>query len=72
MSLSKLTPREREILSLCADGLTASEQAERLGIALKTVEAHRTNLMRKLQTHKIINAVRLLLESRRGQIRNAA
>lgn len=66
MSLSKLTPREREVLTLCADGLTAREQSERLGIALKTVEVHRTNLMRKLQVHKIIVAVRLLLESRRG------
>jgi len=70
-ALGTLTAREREILELCADGLTAREQADRLGIALKTAEVHRTNLMRKLGTPKIIMAVRMLLESRRANRRAA-
>ncbi len=48
-----LTPREREVLQLIAEGLTSKEIGLRLGAALKTVETHRTNLIRKLDLHSI-------------------
>lgn len=46
-----LTPRERQTLLLVAQGLTARETAERLGISPATARKHRENLMRKLDLH---------------------
>ncbi|MGF6176273.1 response regulator [Ensifer sp. 4252] len=46
-----LTRREMQILSLAAQGLTAREIAERLGISPLTARKHRENLMRKLSLH---------------------
>jgi DNA-binding NarL/FixJ family response regulator len=54
----RLTPREREILQLLTESKTNREVANILGISRKTVEAHRTNLMRKLQVHSISELVR--------------
>lgn len=48
-----LTPRERQILKLIADGFTNRLIGERLCISVKTVETHRLNIMRKLNVHKI-------------------
>jgi DNA-binding NarL/FixJ family response regulator len=52
-SADSLTPREREVLQLIAEGMTNKEIAANLGNSLKTVESHRTNLMRKLDLHCI-------------------
>lgn len=46
-----LTPREREVMKLLAEGHTVREAAARLGVSFKTVEAHKFNLMRKLDIH---------------------
>lgn len=46
-----LTQRERQILLLVAQGMTARETAERLGISQATARKHRENLMRKLDLH---------------------
>ena len=46
-----LTQREREVLKLIAEGYTNKKVAEYLFISLKTVEKHRSNLMRKLDLH---------------------
>jgi len=46
-----LTRREMQILSLAAQGLTARETADRLGISPLTARKHRENLMRKLSLH---------------------
>ncbi|TVR49963.1 MAG: DNA-binding response regulator [Puniceicoccaceae bacterium] len=46
-----LTPRESEVLQLIAEGKANKETAVELGISIKTVEKHRTNLMRKLNIH---------------------
>lgn len=46
-----LTPREREVLQLLAEGLTSRKIGERLGAALKTIESHRTNIIAKLDLH---------------------
>lgn len=51
--LDALTPREREVLQLIAEGLTSKEMGERLGAATKTVESHRTNIIRKLNIHSV-------------------
>jgi DNA-binding CsgD family transcriptional regulator len=46
-----LTPREREILALIAQGLNSRQIASRLGIAYFTVRKHRSNILAKLQLH---------------------
>jgi two-component system response regulator NreC len=53
-----LTPREREVLILIADGLTNVEIGERLEISVKTVDRHRENIMRKLDIHSRIDLVK--------------
>jgi DNA-binding NarL/FixJ family response regulator len=47
----ELTPREREVLQLIAEGYTSKEIAEMLSVSVKTVQAHRTSLMQKLDLH---------------------
>lgn len=56
-----LTPREREVLTLIAEGLTNPEIAERLVISVKTVDRHRENIMRKLNLHSRIDLVKYAL-----------
>ncbi len=56
-----LSARERDVLHLIADGLTAKEVATELSISTKTVEAHRTSLMRKLGVRKATELVRYAL-----------
>ncbi len=48
-----LTPREREILKLIAEGYRNREIAEELCISVKTVEKHRSNIMEKLNLHNV-------------------
>ncbi len=50
-SWDTLTPREREILKLIAEGYKSKEMAEFLFISSKTVQKHRSNLMEKLDLH---------------------
>jgi len=50
-SRTALTPRETEIMKLLAEGNTVRKIAGMLGLSLKTVEAHKFNLMRKLDIH---------------------
>lgn len=52
-----LTEREQEILQLIWSGLKNKEIAERLAISVKTVEAHRANMMKKV---RVSNAAQLL------------
>jgi DNA-binding NarL/FixJ family response regulator len=56
-----LSTREREVLRLIAQGMSAKEIAGVLGISTKTVEAHRTSLMRKLGARKATELVRYAL-----------
>jgi DNA-binding NarL/FixJ family response regulator len=53
----RLTPRERQVVQLLADGKTAKEVAANLGLSVKTVETHRSNVMRKLQIHSVSELV---------------
>jgi two-component system response regulator NreC len=48
---STLTPREREVIKMIAEGNSVKEIAAMLGLSVKTVEAHKFNLMRKLNIH---------------------
>jgi DNA-binding NarL/FixJ family response regulator len=47
----RLSDREREVLKLLADGLALKEIATRLVLSVKTVDSHKTNMMRKLDLH---------------------
>ena len=49
--LDGLTDREREVLTLIAEGYTNRQIADQLVVSVKTVETHRTNLMQKLDLH---------------------
>jgi len=59
--VSTLTAREREVLVRIARGLTNRETAGELGISVRTVEAHRDNLMRKLRIHTVAGLTRLAM-----------
>ena len=59
-----LSSREREVLQLIAEGLSAKEVASQLEISTKTVEAHRTSVMRKLGARKATELVRYALRHR--------
>ncbi|ABK44594.1 two component transcriptional regulator, LuxR family [Magnetococcus marinus MC-1] len=54
----QLSPREKEVVRLVADGQTNKEIARSLGISPKTVDTHRTRLMRKLNLHTTADVVR--------------
>ncbi len=56
--LRVLTPREVEVLTLVAEGRTNQEIADRLVLSIKTVQAHRANVMEKLGLHDITHLVR--------------
>jgi two-component system response regulator NreC len=59
-----LTRREREIFKLLADGRSAKEVAVRLNLSVKTVDVHKTNLMRKLGVHDRAELVKYALRNR--------
>lgn len=61
-----LTPREREILSLVANGLTNQEIGERLVLSPNTVHRHRTSVMQKLGLHNRFDLLRYCI--RRGLV----
>lgn len=54
----QLTPREREVLQLVAEGKTTKEIATILGVSVKTADAHRTRLMQKLDIHDVAGLTR--------------
>jgi len=64
--MDDLTPREQEVLTLIAEGLSNGEIAEQLVISIKTVDRHRENIMRKLNLHNRVDLVKYAL--RKGLI----
>jgi DNA-binding NarL/FixJ family response regulator len=58
-----LTPRERQVLQLVAEGKTTKEVAAILGISPKTAESHRTRIMQKLDIHETAGLVRYAIRS---------
>jgi two-component system response regulator NreC len=61
-----LSPREREVLQLVAEGKTTKEVAQVLGISVKTADSHRSRLMEKLEIHETAGLVRYAI--RRGLV----
>jgi two-component system response regulator NreC len=59
-----LTDREREVLKLFAEGLSAKQVAARLALSVKTVDVHKTNLMRKLDLHDRAELIRWAIRNR--------
>ena len=62
-ALESLTERERQVLTLIAEGLSSKQIAGQLGVSLKTVESHRANLMDKLDIHKVSGLVRFAIRA---------
>ena len=60
----RLTPREREILQLLAEGKSNKEIGNILGISVKTAETHRANIMLKLDFHSITELVRYAVRNK--------
>jgi DNA-binding NarL/FixJ family response regulator len=56
-SLPPLTPREREVVQLLAEGKSTKEVACHLDLSVKTAETHRSNIMRKLNLHSVSELV---------------
>jgi RNA polymerase sigma factor (sigma-70 family) len=61
---ARLTDREREVLQLTAEGLSAKEIAARLNLSVKTVEVHKYNLMRKLNIHDTAGLVKYAIHKK--------
>jgi DNA-binding NarL/FixJ family response regulator len=57
-SNGRLTPRQREIVQLLAEGKSSKEVAVALGLSVKTAETHRANIMRRLDCHSVSELVR--------------
>jgi DNA-binding NarL/FixJ family response regulator len=59
--LAGLTSRQREILQLVAEGASSKQVAARLGISVKTVEAHRAQIMERVGVHDVTGLVRFAI-----------
>ena len=64
----RLSPREREIAQLIAEGKTNKDVAEKLGVSVKTIDAHRANIMRKLNLHSVADLVRYAIREKLVQL----
>jgi two-component system nitrate/nitrite response regulator NarL len=62
--LSRLTPRERDILDALAEGLSSKQIAQRNGLSVRTVETHRLNLKRKLDIDGQAELIKFAVEHR--------
>jgi DNA-binding NarL/FixJ family response regulator len=61
-----LSPREREVIGLMAEGLTAEQIGARLGVSVETVRTHVRNVIRKLHARNRVHAIAIALE--RGEV----
>jgi two-component system response regulator NreC len=61
---NSLTTREREVMRLLAEGQTVRQAAGSLGVSVKTVEAHKFNLMRKLDIHNKAQLVTVAIQKK--------
>jgi DNA-binding NarL/FixJ family response regulator len=62
-SQGRLTPRQREIVQLLAEGNSSKEVAVTLGVSVKTAETHRANIMERLETHSVTELVRYAIRN---------
>ncbi|MCW5628587.1 MAG: response regulator transcription factor [Rhodoferax sp.] len=58
-----LTPRQTEVLQLIAEGHSSKEIARRLSLSVKTVETHRSQLMKQLDIHEVAGLVRFAMRN---------
>jgi DNA-binding NarL/FixJ family response regulator len=58
-----LTPRQREVIQLIAEGRSSKEVAVALGLSVKTAETHRANLMKRLGCHSVSELVRYAIRN---------
>jgi DNA-binding NarL/FixJ family response regulator len=65
-TVPSLSPREREIMHLMAEGMTADAIADKIGVSVETVRTHVRNVIRKLQARNRVHAIAIALE--RGEI----
>jgi len=63
IQLSKLTERELDVLKLISEGLSNKEIGEKLFISHRTVDTHRTNLMKKLDVHNIAGLIKFAIKN---------
>jgi DNA-binding NarL/FixJ family response regulator len=63
LTQTNLTPREQEVLRLLAQGKSNKEVGASLKISVRTVESHRTNIMRKLDLHSITDLVHFAIRT---------
>lgn len=63
VQLSKLTEREVDVLKLIAEGLSNKEIGDQLFISHRTVDTHRTNLMKKLEVHNIAGLIKFAIKN---------
>jgi DNA-binding NarL/FixJ family response regulator len=63
-SAAMVTPREREIIQLIAEGHSSKQAATTLGVSVKTVDTHRANIMRKLRLRSVSDLVRYAIRNK--------
>lgn len=66
-----LTPREQEILELIWAGFKNKEMGQRLNISVKTVEVHRSSMMKKMRVHNTAELLRTAIDGAKIRIRVA-
>lgn len=62
--IASLTPRERQVMELLADGLISKEIAFELKVSTRTIEGHRRAVLRKMEATSTVELVRLVLSAR--------
>jgi DNA-binding NarL/FixJ family response regulator len=62
-SAVQLTPRQTEVLRLVVEGLSSKEIARRLNVSVKTVDSHRTGMMKQLDIHEVTGLVRYAMRT---------
>jgi DNA-binding NarL/FixJ family response regulator len=63
-AVNLLTPREREVLQLLADGKPTKEAADILGVSIKTIETHRRQIMKKLGIYSVAGLTKFAIRNR--------
>lgn len=61
-AITELTPREKEVLELVAQGHSTKQIADKLGIGTRTVESHRVNMLKKMKVNNTAELVRKAIE----------
>jgi DNA-binding NarL/FixJ family response regulator len=61
--ISLLSDREKEIVTLICDGLTNKQIADQLFLSSKTIDNHRTSIMKKLEVHNVVELIRFCLKN---------